>query len=117
MPHHFHRFVSAIIAITLVGVVLPTRPAHAATFDVDRTDDSASATACTAAPNDCSLRGAVITANATVGADVINIPAGTYFITIVGPGEDGALTGDFDLTDDVTITGAGAASNPGWRRP
>jgi hypothetical protein len=30
------------------------------TFDVDRADDTAAATACTVAPNDCSLRGAII---------------------------------------------------------
>ena len=50
--------------------------AHAqATFVVDRTDDDATATACTAAPNDCSLRGAIIAANALAGSDAITLPA------------------------------------------
>src|SRR5215207_6837343 len=50
--------------------------AFATTLTVDRTDDTASATACTAAPNDCSLRGAIIAANTDVGADpvIIDLP-------------------------------------------
>src|SRR5688572_27110947 len=47
-----------------------------APIDVDRTDDAAAASACTAAPNDCSLRGAVSFANVNPGT-TINVPAGT----------------------------------------
>src|ERR1044072_1189779 len=45
------------------------------TLDVDRVDDTAAAaaTACTAAPNDCSLRGAIIAANADVSANPMTI--------------------------------------------
>lgn len=48
---------------------------HAATFTVDTTLDVAS-NACTAAPNDCSLRGALNASDAVVGLDTIafNIP-------------------------------------------
>lgn len=38
-------------------------PAFATTYTVDRSDDSATATACTTAANDCSLRGAITAAN------------------------------------------------------
>src|ERR1700704_294577 len=48
-------------------------PPLASTFDVDRTDDTAAATACTVAPNDCSLRGAIIAANADVTANPVTI--------------------------------------------
>src|SRR5262245_1907614 len=60
----------------------------------------------------CTLREAVIAANtdaavdacaAGSGADVITVPAGTYVLTLVGAGEDGAATGDLDLTADVEI--------------
>ena len=45
---------------------------NAATYVVDRADDVAGATACTAAVNDCSLRGAIINANANgTGLDTI----------------------------------------------
>jgi hypothetical protein len=109
--------------------------AQAATFTVDRTDDVASATACVddAMPSagenctdgidndgdglvdtndpgcDCSLRGAIIKANTTPGADTINVPAGTYTLTIPGAGENAAGTGDLDITDDLTIIGEGPA--------
>src|SRR5215204_4254499 len=52
-------------------------------IDVDRTDDVASASACTAAANDCSLRGAVAFANLNPGT-TINVPAGTYQLNIPG---------------------------------
>ena len=42
-------------------------------FAVDRTDDAAAAMACTAAANDCSLRGAIRKSNANVGADEVII--------------------------------------------
>src|SRR5215813_3617403 len=77
-------------------------------LNVDRFDDDASATACTDAPNDCSLRGAIITANARPGADTINLPAGPYRLSISPGGEDTAATGDLDITDSLTIVGAGA---------
>ena len=45
-----------------------------------------------------------------MGNDVINLPAGVYTVTIAGASEDGAATGDFDITDDLTIIGAGSSS-------
>src|SRR6266478_5925870 len=59
-------------------------PAFATTFDVDRTDDTGAATACTVAANDCSLRGAIIAANTDVSANSVMInlqPATTYNLT------------------------------------
>ncbi|MEW5939551.1 MAG: right-handed parallel beta-helix repeat-containing protein, partial [Chloroflexota bacterium] len=43
-------------------------------------------------------------------ADTINVPAGTYTLTIGGAGEEVAATGDLDLTSNITIVGAGAGS-------
>lgn len=86
------------------------------TFTVDRTDDTAAATACTGAPNDCSLRGAIIAANAAVSADpvVINLqPSTTYNLTLTNATqENGAATGDLDITTSlhsVTIVGGGSS--------
>jgi len=69
------------------------------------------------ADGDCSLRESIRAANldaaidactAGNGADTITVPAGTYGLTIAGADEDAALTGDLDITDHLTITGAGA---------
>lgn len=86
-------------------------------FDVDRTDDTAGATACTAAPNDCSLRGAVIAANTNLSADpvVINLQAATtYNLTLPNATqENAAATGDLDITTtlhSVTIAGGGSTT-------
>ena len=57
-----------------------------------------------------SLREAVIAANNTPGMDEIILPSGIYTLTIEGSGEDLAATGDLDVTDDLTITGAGAST-------
>jgi CSLREA domain-containing protein len=70
------------------------------------------------ADGDCSLREAVRSANLNSivdacavgsGTDMINIPAGTYTLSIGGSGEEAALTGDLDLADDVIIQGSGSA--------
>ena len=93
------------------GAIRPLAPV--ASITVDRTDDTFLASACTAAPNDCSLRGAVAFANLNPGT-TINVPAGTYNLTISGASEgfsgDDSI-GDLDITaDNTTIIGAGAAS-------
>jgi hypothetical protein len=91
-------------------------PAFATTLTVDRADDTAAATACTAAPNDCSLRGAIIAANTDAGADPVIIslqPATTYNLTLTnGTQENAAATGDLDITTNlhaVTIAGGGSS--------
>jgi large subunit ribosomal protein L30 len=38
---------------------------------------------------------------------MITLPPGTYLLSLGGAGEDGALTGDLDLTGNVTINGGG----------
>ena len=89
-------------------------PLPFAAIDVDRTDDAAGASACTAAPNDCSLRGAVAFANLVPGT-TINVPAGTYQLNIPGGAGEGFTgnnaIGDLDVRGNNTIiVGAGAAT-------
>ena len=66
----------------------------------------------------CTLRAAVQHANVTDGADTIEVPAGTYILSIPinnrltgagggGPVDSGA-NGDLDITTDMTIVGEGA---------
>lgn len=87
------------IAISLM--LFFTVTAHSATFNVSKTLDTADGI-CDA---DCSLREAIIAANATPGMDAINLPAGIYTLTIAGISEDAAATGDLDITDDLTLSG------------
>jgi hypothetical protein len=54
------------------------------------------------------LRSAIQAANARPNADTIVVPQGTITLTIAGPGEDNAATGDLDLRSNVTIKGQGA---------
>ena len=49
-------------------------------------------------------------ANAHAGANTISVPAGSYILALTGPDEDAGATGDLDVTNQVTIQGAGAAS-------
>ncbi|MBN1200559.1 MAG: hypothetical protein JXJ20_01765 [Anaerolineae bacterium] len=105
------RFLLIAILFSFALSIPTPQPALAAAFDVDTTLDSNAPAyqACTAAPNDCSLRGALTQANNMPGADVINVPAGVYVLT--GAADDQAnASGDLDILDDVTIRGAGAAS-------
>jgi hypothetical protein len=104
------RIMALGLLLVAACLLLAARPAHAATFAVDRNDDPdpTTANACTAAPNDCSLRGAIVAANAADGPDDITLPADDYALTRAGADEDAASTGDLDVTGDLTLTGAGA---------
>ena len=64
------RLLKIILLLCAFAAVSET---HAAPINVDRTDDTAAASACTANANDCSLRGAFAFANANSGT-VINLP-------------------------------------------
>lgn len=70
---------------------------------------------CADASGGCTPRAAVTGTYALVGADVINVPSGTYVLTIPGTGENAAATGDLDVADDLTLLGAGAETR-GHRR-
>jgi CSLREA domain-containing protein len=101
-----------------------------ATFSVNTTSDHAPDGACNVSP-DCTLREAVIAANASAGPDTISLPAGTYTLTIIGnTNSSGAgegftgnpAIGDLDFRDNpdpnqnpgngdaTTVTGAGSGT-------
>src|SRR3954452_12235444 len=94
------------LALLVVLALLVPGAAQAAPFQVTKEADTNDA----ACNGDCSLREAIVAANGSAGADTISVPAGHYVLTIGGSSENLAATGDLDILDDVTITGAGAGS-------
>ncbi len=110
--------VPLILALALVSSLLSPAPvARAATIAVNSTADVI------ANDGQCTLREAIIAANtdtasgaaagecpAGSGDDTITLPAGTYTFTIAGRSENAAATGDLDITANLTINGAGAAT-------
>ena len=95
----------------------PANPFFVTNLTVNRTDDVAAASACAGGISDCSLRGAIINANADMGSTpiVINLQAGTtYNLTLTnGSQENSAATGDLDITTtlhSVTILGGGSST-------
>src|SRR5215212_1348882 len=107
------RFFSVIVILSILLTQFGLSPvAAAANFVVnsnaDKEDASPRDGVCeTATPGECTLRAAIQEANALAGSDTISIPAGTYTLSIAGTGEDAAATGDLDITESLTINGAG----------
>jgi len=101
-----------LLTALIAGLGLSTMPARAvlaSTIGVTTTNDEINT------DGDCSLREAIVAANtdaavdacpAGSGADVINLPAGNYTLSLVGEDDD-ASAGDLDITQDLILTGAG----------
>jgi hypothetical protein len=60
------------------------------------------------ANGNCTLRAAIMEAGALPGPHTLMLPAGTYTLSLPGRGEEAARSGDLDITNDVSIIGAGA---------
>src|SRR5947208_2132171 len=69
----------------------------------------------------CTLREAIVSSNtdapsgggdcpAGAGTDEIDLSGGTYDLALAGASENGNLTGDLDITDNVAIVGAGSGA-------
>jgi CSLREA domain-containing protein len=95
------------LALAVLCAVLLGKNARADSFIVTKEADTRDG----ACDSDCSLREAIIAANANPASDTIDVPAGTYVLTLAGAAEDAAATGDLDITDtsgELRLTGAGA---------
>jgi len=73
-------------------------------FEVTKTADAADGSC----DHNCSLREAVIASEEQQGTDVIVLRPGDHLLALAGAGEDEALTGDLDVTQDLVVLGAGA---------
>ena len=101
------------IALWVVSASLTFQfSAQAKSFNVNSVQDAVDVNPgdgiCATATGECTLRAAIQETNALPGADEIFVPGAVYTITIPGALEDCAASGDLDITDDLTIRGAGA---------
>ncbi len=84
---------------------------YTTSFTVDTLADEVDAaigdSACATSTGFCSLRAAIQESNAIAGPGEVIVPAGEYVTTIAGTGDDAAATGDLDITDALTLRGAG----------
>jgi CSLREA domain-containing protein len=101
MPSYRIAFLAAAL---LLSAAAP--PAQAAVFIPNKLTDSADG----ACDSDCSLREAILAANAAIGPDFVVLGVGTYSLSLAGTGEDFGTTGDLDVSDELAIVGRDAAS-------
>src|SRR5262249_53547878 len=91
-----------VLVLTVIGPTTAT-PVGAATFTVASTADDPDMNpgdgVCATASSECTLRAAIDEANALAGSDIVNLPNGTY-----------SLGSALNVTDSLTINGAGAGS-------
>ena len=110
----FTKTVRLSLAVALIAgiglIVRPMASARTAAITVNTTTDDDTVN------GNCTLREAIRAANldqavdacsAGSGADTIDLPAGTYVLALPGAGENSAATGDLDVTEALTILGAG----------
>ncbi len=99
---HTHHF--SIVLLLLLSINI----ASAEEFLVTKTEDTADGS-CDS--NDCSLREAIIAANANAESDIITLGSGGFILTQGGAQgaqeEDNAAEGDLDIRSEMTITGNG----------
>ncbi|MFN8445642.1 MAG: choice-of-anchor Q domain-containing protein [Caldilineaceae bacterium] len=93
---------SLAVSFTMQWLLKSPPVVRAATFTVTKTVDTADGVC----DSDCSLREAIIAANADPNPDTITLSAGTYVLTIphaTGNNQEG----DLDILTDMTLVGAG----------
>jgi hypothetical protein len=101
----------SLMAVSLFSLVSPVYAAG--TIDVNATADAFGG-------GTCSLRNAIESANTDTNFGgctrtgtppyTINVPAGTYILTIAGQNEDVNATGDLDIRAAMDIVGAGSGT-------
>ncbi|MFN8442825.1 MAG: choice-of-anchor Q domain-containing protein [Caldilineaceae bacterium] len=107
------RFIPSFL-VALWGLFFFPLLAQAANFTVNSTADTVDTApgngVCADADGKCSLRAAILEANALNGDDTITLAATTYTLSLAGAGEDTGQSGDLDVTaGGLTLIGAGSS--------
>jgi predicted outer membrane repeat protein len=97
------------LAVLVCGLPVEAEPAgiYTVAFSFDSPDKTPGDNICADTDGSCTLRAAIMEANAHPGPDTIMLPATTVHLSLIGAGEDAASTGDLDLTGAVTLQGMG----------
>ncbi len=110
-------FTRVFSLLALAGLLLAFTPAQAAVLSGTQINVTTNADELNN-DGDCSLREALRAANTNLpidacpaggDADTIRLPQGTFMLTLTGAGENLGLSGDLDISSNVTIIGAGRA--------
>ncbi|HZO30308.1 MAG TPA: right-handed parallel beta-helix repeat-containing protein [Chloroflexota bacterium] len=105
----YSMVIAASVALVLATAVPPSQ-VEAAAFTVNSANDETDAAPgdgqCRSASNACTLRAAIMEANARPGFDTITLPNGTFKLLLPG-NDDASAVGDLDIADSLTITGTG----------
>ncbi len=100
-----------VVSCTVLSAGLFVSAVQSATFDVNSAVDAVDALPgdgnCATIAGACSLRAAVMEANAHSAADEIVLPAGSFELTLAGTGDDDSLSGDLDVRASLVLRGAG----------
>jgi CSLREA domain-containing protein len=99
------RAVLAAAALWTGGSLVAGAATFVVTTTLDAPDVAPGNGACASAGGGCTLRAAVMEANALAGDDSVQLGAFTYRLTLLGGGDDG---GDLDLASNLEIAGNGA---------
>jgi hypothetical protein len=103
-----------VLALAVASIPSAGTSAAAAAFVVNSTgtatDPRPGDGVCATSTGVCTLRAAIHESNVLVGAQTVELPAGTY-PSSTPPGSSNDIgKGDLDITDGMTINGAGAGS-------
>jgi hypothetical protein len=112
--HRLKLVVALLIALVLGSAQTPAEAQTVIEHHVKATDDTIDANPgdgiCADVVGNCTLRAAIMEANARPGGDKIFLPAGRYVLSQDGESENDAVNGDLDIRDDIAIFGDGAKS-------
>jgi hypothetical protein len=114
---YYSVYMQILLSFLIVSVfvfnpdgIIPSQ-ASDITFVVDTLIDSNDLEyqVCSDSPGDCSLRGAISKANADfTNRYNINLPSGTYNVSLPGASEDDNSGGDIDIKGNIVLTGTKA---------
>lgn len=98
----------SLFALGFTLAALSSGAQYTVNSTVDAVDAAPGDGVCADAAGNCTLRAAVMEANASAGANTVFVPIGEYTFTLAANNSIVADGGDLDITSEITITGEDA---------